>query len=388
MIKHLLCQHPLFALLTTRQLDQWISLGRELTFSVGETIFQEGTKGAWVFLIIAGKVRIIKQSKDDSFITAGIAGAKEIIGDYALLKPYFNTATCRAVEATKVFQLPLNYIHDFLKSHGSINVNLKNWLRLQMLKNHLCNKNFLGFMSAPSSLKYLDKLQADSYNPKSTIQTQGFAENRWFYIEEGNVELQQFDEPVQILGPGDSFGERALAGWKTIPTTIALTNTKCQILSRSEFDPKLETKKEMTFQSIPGENFRPKSYYWIGQQGEADCGLASIAMVAHYYKNEIPSKELLASARFGEKGLSLLELKNLAAFFGFKGQSIQINPNHLNAIIFPAIAHFENGHYVVIFEYNNGELVVGDPATGIINVNEVEFKKYWSERLLLLSLNS
>lgn len=386
MYHHLLSRYPLFALLTPKQLNRWIAEGYELTFSTGETIFQEGTAGVWVYLIIQGKIRIVKKSKTNSLVSIGVVGPNEIIGEYALLTPHNNTATCRAMEPTKVLQLPLVTMQRFLADHTNININLKNWLRLHTLINHFRNKTFLGFMSVPSALKYLDKLQIESYSPMRTIQAEGFAGDQWFIIEEGTVALHQPNEPPQVLGQGDSFGEQALAGWRNLPMAVALTKTKCHVLTNSAFESKLDVNSESSSQTIRFEENHSKNHQWRGQEDESDCGLASLTMVSHYYYgNKVSIKEIRETIPLNKKGLNLLELKHLAIFFKLEAQAVRIDSKHLANVIFPAIAHYSNGHYVVVFEFNHGRLVIGDPATGIITIAEPEFIKFWSERLLLLT---
>lgn len=385
MYHHLLSRYPLFALLTPKQLNRWIAEGYELTFSTGETIFQEGTAGVWVYLIIQGKIRIVKKSKTNSLVSLGVVGPNEIIGEYALLTPHNNTATCRAMESTKVFQLPLSTIFRCLDFHTKVISNLKNWLRLHTLLNHFRNKTFLGFMSVPSALKYLDKLQIHSYSPMRTIQTEGFAENQWFIIEEGTVALHQADEPPRLLGQGDSFGEQALAGWKNLPMAVAMTKTKCHVLSSSVFESKADTNSESSSQTIRFEPNHANNVQWFGQEDKSDCGLASLAMVSNHYGNKVSIKEIRETIPLGKRGLNLLDLKQLAKFFKLEAQAVRIDSKHLADAIFPAIAHYSNGHYVVVFEFKHGKLVIGDPATGIIAIAELEFKKFWSERLLLLT---
>jgi CRP-like cAMP-binding protein len=385
MYHHLLCRYPLFALLTPKQLNRWVAEGQELTFSTGETIFQEGTAGVWVYLIIQGKIRIVKKSKTNSLVSIGVVGPNEIIGEYALLTPHNNTATCRAMEPTKVLQLPLVTMQHFLANHKNININLKDWLRLHTLINHFRNKTFLGFMSVSSALKYLDKLRIETYSPMRTIQAEGFAGDQWFIIEEGTVALHQPNEPPQVLGQGDSFGEQALAGWRNLPMAVALTKTTCHVLTNSAFESKLDAKSESFSQTIRFDGNQFENHQWVSQESESDCGLASLAMVSNYYGNKVSIKEIRETISLRKKGLNLLELKHLAIFFKLEAQAVRIDSKHLANVIFPAIAHYSNGHYVVVFEFNLGRLVIGDPATGIITIAELEFKKFWSERLLLLT---
>src|SRR4051812_4673178 len=61
-------------------------------------------------------------------------------------------------------------------------------------------------------------------------------EDHWYFIEKGMVALHPADEPFRELGPGDCFGERALAGWKGLPVAAALIETECLCLPRSAFE--------------------------------------------------------------------------------------------------------------------------------------------------------
>ena len=64
---------------------------------------------------------------------------------------------------------------------------------------------FLGFMSAESGLRLLDRLEPMTFPEGQTIQAAGLAEDCWYLIEQGTVQL----EGDQELGPGATFGERA-----------------------------------------------------------------------------------------------------------------------------------------------------------------------------------
>src|SRR5262249_1938008 len=55
-------RYPLFRLVSPRQLDDWVAAGQEFTCATGETIFQENTPGAWVYLVRQGRVRILRES--------------------------------------------------------------------------------------------------------------------------------------------------------------------------------------------------------------------------------------------------------------------------------------------------------------------------------------
>ena len=60
MTHKLLARYPLFRLLDTAQLTDWLALGQDIDCAAGELIFRENTPGAWVWLVLDGKVRIVR----------------------------------------------------------------------------------------------------------------------------------------------------------------------------------------------------------------------------------------------------------------------------------------------------------------------------------------
>jgi CRP-like cAMP-binding protein len=378
MARDLLRRYPLFALLDSRHLDGWLAAGQELTFTTGETIFQEGTPGAWAYLVLDGRVRIVRSANTRSDVSLGVVGPGEVFGDYALLPPHHNTATCRASEKTRLLRLPLALLRSFLANYDDLQANLKRWLRLHALLNHLRWRAFLGFMSAPSALKYLDRLQTHTFRALRTIQAHGLADDRWYFIEQGNVTLYPANEPMMELGPGDWFGERALAGWQGLPEAVALTETQCLCLPRAAFESQPGVDHDPSQQPIRPLSIRPSTYPWVGQQAEADCGVAALAMVAQHYKRDVPLEELRQCVRVRGKGLNLLELQRLARRVKLTGQAVRGAPKPLADVTLPAIAHYTDGHYVVLFERSPCRLVIGDPATSILTLSEADFRQHWS----------
>src|SRR5262245_22780432 len=152
-----LAPYPLFRLLSRQQLDDWLAAGQEIDYAAGETIFQENSPGAWVYLVRAGRVRILRQSGPRE-ITLGTLLPGDVFGEYALLPPGRNTATCRTSTPARLLCLPLAPLRSAVQSMTPVWKNLKNWLRLHTLLHFWRERAFLGFMSAESSLKFLDRL--------------------------------------------------------------------------------------------------------------------------------------------------------------------------------------------------------------------------------------
>ncbi len=385
MLAAVLRRYPLFALLGTARLEAWAAAGQELDFNCGETIIQEGTPGVWAYLVLHGYIRAVRTAGRE--IPLGSFGPGEVFGEYALLAPGNNLATCRPIVDSRVLRLPLSYLHAQLQSLPQVTERLKNWLRLHALVSYLRGQCFLGFMTAPSGLKWLDRLRETSFEPSQAIQADGLADDCWFYLADGEVDLHQSaatdGADAQRINSGDCFGEAGLLGTGRPLLAVAHTQAKCHYLTRSDFESRANSSTESFQQTIiltPVSGRLP----WIGQQGDADCGLAALAMAARYLGAEIELERLRAEVSLSSRGMSLGDLKRVAADRGFPAYAVRIVSSQYVQITPPAVVHYCNGHYVTLYEYGIAGVVVGDPATGVIRMSRQSFHQASSGCLLLL----
>ena len=318
MPRDLLRRYPLFALIDPSEANSWFAQAQELTFATGETIFQEGTDVVWSHLVLVAVLRIVPYSLETGReVSLGMVGPGEVFGEYAILSHLY-TATCRAAEPTRLLRLPLSGLRVALARHPEFHGNIKRWMRLHVLLNYLRGQAFLGFMTAVSGLKYLDSLQAATFQPMRTIQVDGLASDHWYFIEQGTVALHaskmKSNGPPRILGPGDCFGERSLVGWKGLQRAVALT-LRCLYLQREASQPPSGMAQEFSNQSFKPASNRSEPYAWIGQKEEADCGLAALAMVARSHRRQMLTDEFLNCVQDSNQGLKLVGI----ATFGWKG---------------------------------------------------------------------
>lgn len=73
----------------------------EETYEDGQIIFEEGSSGNWVYVILAGSVEISKTVDERKFILSTL-GPGEIFGELALIGDVKRTATTRAIGETTV----------------------------------------------------------------------------------------------------------------------------------------------------------------------------------------------------------------------------------------------------------------------------------------------
>src|SRR5262245_47947382 len=381
----LLARYPLFRLLSPRQFHDWLAAGQEIDCPSGFMLFQENTPGAWVHLVLDGRVRIVRQSGRRE-VSLGMLLSGEVFGEYALLAPGNNTATCRTAAPSRLLRLPLALLRAALREEPPVWRNLKNWLRLHTLLHFRRERTFLGFMSAESGLKLHDRLRPAAFPPGQTIQANGLAADCWYLIEQGTVRLRGADEPDTAgvdLGPGESFGERALVGSGDLPVAVALSDVRCQVLFCHAFDPTAPARSKVAQSYEPRLPGRPESHVWVPQREKADCGLAALAMVGLRCGVPLSVEQLRRKAAPGAEGLSLQQLRLLAGEGGLSCRSVQVSVDRLGQVSLPAIAHLSDGHYVVLHELGAGGVVVGDPATGVVTWSREFLTRAYSGALLL-----
>jgi ATP-binding cassette subfamily B protein len=383
-----LAQFPLFAAVRTASLEAWIDTGESMKVQVGETLFQAGTQGEHVFLLLDGRVRVLRISKSGREVPLGIFQKGEVFGEYAIVPPGKNTATCRVSEEGAVLRLPLRVLQAILKEQPTLGMHVKRWLRLHAFMLFVRNGPYLGFLSAPSVIPIQDRTETERFATGSTIQAEGLSVDRWFIIQEGTVLLKDWPKepkrPPVTVGRGGSFGARGLLDGKDLPAAQAMTDVECLVLTREAFYRRLRDAEKSSCQSSLYSPAQPGSYPWVGQRDANDCGVAALTMVARFHGRLTEGSRVARSAILGERGMSLVQMLHGARALGFQTRPVRIVLHQLCNVVLPAIAHLHGNHFVVIYEVGPNGIVVGDPLKGIVTIGTLEFRDAWDGTLLLL----
>lgn len=132
-----------------------------------------------------------------------------------------------------------------------------------------------------------------------------------------------------------------------------------------------------------------KRYYCIKQYDMTDCGAACLATIAKYYGLRKAITQIREIAGTDTKGTNALGMIRAAEKIGFETKGVRAEENELTSELnYPLIAHLnKNGlfHYVVIYEVTKEEILIADPAEGIIIYEPEDFFKYWTGVLILLT---
>ena len=114
------------------------------------------------------------------------------------------------------------------------------------------------------------------------------------------------------------------------------------------------------------------------QQYDAmDCGPSCLRMIAAFYGKTYSLHKLRELAHITREGVSLLGLSEAAEAIGFRTIGARITFEQLLEAPKPCVVHWDQDHFVVVYYVRKGKVYVSDPAFGLVEYSETEFKKHW-----------
>jgi len=116
----------------------------------------------------------------------------------------------------------------------------------------------------------------------------------------------------------------------------------------------------------------------IKQIDEMDCGAASLAMICRYFGRKVSLTRIRQVVHTATDGTSLRGLCQGAEALGLAARSVKASKINVGQMPLPAIIHWENYHWVVLFDVNDRYAWIADPATGIRRITRKELDEKWN----------
>lgn len=117
----------------------------------------------------------------------------------------------------------------------------------------------------------------------------------------------------------------------------------------------------------------------------AECGLASIAMIAAYHGHNVDLNGLRQRFSLSLAGASLRSLMGLADDLGFATRPLRVELSALSKVQLPAILHWDLNHFVVLKSVGAKGAMIHDPAVGARKLALEELSKHFTGVVLELS---
>lgn len=116
----------------------------------------------------------------------------------------------------------------------------------------------------------------------------------------------------------------------------------------------------------------------IAQTEAAECGLASLAMIANYWGHRIDLNTLRQEFSISLKGATLADLMQIADALSLDPRALRLDVEALGELKLPCILHWNLDHFVVLTSIGRSKVKVYDPAHGIIKISLLELSKHFS----------
>jgi ATP-binding cassette subfamily B protein len=406
--------HTLGEAVSQQELSACLEKIQILEPTVGKQFWQTSDAEVGIYLIVAGKVRLLDQS--DNLIATLEAG--ESFGEVTLFPDeYFQPYLARASLRLQLCYLKGEFLQPLLKKYATIHKHLHHQAILRDLL-LLCRQT-IPLREAPLEglIKVLSLLERHELKvgklPKSLLQHHQL----WLLqkgellhssgqkFPSGNVYLTsqlpqdgswQVSQATKLYSLNHANWEEALhklpqlAQFDELGTQRRYLEIKNNLKSPEPID---QSKNEKISQAyFPSPSLQVKQWWqrivhrypFFEQQSTADCGAACLVMVGRYWGKRFSINRLRDVAGVDRNGISLRSLATAAESIGFATRPVKASLDQLGAQNLPAIAHWQGDHYIVVYEVTRQYVVVADPAIAQRTLSHAEFHTGWSGYALLL----
>lgn len=115
-----------------------------------------------------------------------------------------------------------------------------------------------------------------------------------------------------------------------------------------------------------------------------DCGPTCLRMVAKFYGKNYSLQNLRDRCHITREGVSLLGISDAAESIGFRTTGVKVTWRHMvEEMPLPCIVHWNQRHFVVVYDvvkkHGVYKVMVADPASGLLEYTEEDFRGLWLE---------
>lgn len=115
----------------------------------------------------------------------------------------------------------------------------------------------------------------------------------------------------------------------------------------------------------------------IVQLESTDCGPTCLRMIAKYHGKTFSANYINHLCSIDSGGTTIYGLAKAAEKIGFKALAIDAKPKSLTNIPLPAVAFWQQRHFVVIYKLMRKYVYIADPLSGLLKYKTEEFLAGW-----------
>ena len=120
-----------------------------------------------------------------------------------------------------------------------------------------------------------------------------------------------------------------------------------------------------------------KKFPFYKQPDQMDCGPTCLRMIAKHYGKNFSLQRLREISGINREGVSLFGISEAAEKIGFRTMGSKLTIEQLAELELPAILHWEQHHFVVLYKIKKGIYHIADPGKGLIAFTLAELQQRW-----------
>lgn len=141
------------------------------------------------------------------------------------------------------------------------------------------------------------------------------------------------------------------------------------------------------FKGVVGSPAWKLKFPWVQQNDEMDCAAACLSMISQYFGKDLGVPFWRSHLSTDKTGTSLYDVALTSDKMGFISHCLEVpSVKEVDRFLLPFIA-LRKYHYLVVYDYNNTHVTVGDPAVGIRKITHAEFANGFEQVGLFLKPN-
>jgi ATP-binding cassette subfamily B protein len=435
---------PLFTELEDEALSALAKDATVLSYPLGETIIREGDAADSLYVIVKGAVRAVTapdRADPGREVSLTKLGPGDHFGEVGLVERAPRTATCRVAGEEEAFVVRIGggAVEPVVTTHPRLRETILKLGDAYRAWNFLKVATKLADAMTPEQLRtFVGQLELRSYSKDALVVREGDPDAPLVLVRSGFVRVTQKGAPSPgVLGEGRHFGAEAIlegaaprAGLVAAADEVEvflvprrglvrffeqaprvrefLSKNPCVPIEASVVasPPRSYLVKDqdptvyLGLEAVPAKPVsaaRPAHrehdtlrkghivrFPFVKQHDEADCGPAALAAVARFFGKPIGIGRIRDLARASAEGASLLGLAEAADALGLASRGVRVSGEALERQPLPAIAHWGENHFVVLYRIDARRAWVADPAVGLRRLERAEFDAAFSGSLLLV----
>jgi HlyB family type I secretion system ABC transporter len=309
--------HTPFAKLPNEALQLLLTEVETVNYSANQTIIKQGDAPGPVFIVVEGRLHIFHEERGQKRDLAFLRQG-DFFGEVSLLKNIPRTATVEAVSECRL--LKINEA-----TFGKLYANHPEFKRI--IEERVAQYDYKRVARVPLDFA-AELLPADS-------------------------------APSGLVAPASA----GMPEPRALPAEAGTTNSNPFANEDGHF--------------VKGRK-RIRRFPHIKQVDEMDCGAASLAMVCRHFGRQVSLARIRQVVHTHTDGTSLKNLCRGAETLGLAARSVKVSTQNVPQMPLPAIIHWENYHWVVLFAVDEQHAWIADPATSIRKITRRELSEKWN----------